>query len=367
MQRILKSTAAFVCGALLASPWAVASSWAPFDQQETGSRIERFEWDSASLAIDQGAPQFVTVTWRRYATSPQYPAPENQEIAKSKIDCQSFGLSTYHRERVLVRKDGTAGMRLGPAIESPLTGTPSTWATWGSTDGKLIRAVCQAASPGWVPDFLLAHEKECGGKTSGMCSPDKRDFAYAVSLLLYRKQQASNACAAPLDPQGKAAFANLSDQAIADVLAEAGRCPDGACQAAALNWMLAGIGSDLERAGRGLQCQAFQQRAAKISREKQTAMGAEAMKAYLACAASKAPALDDGLSAAESVATALHSACLGIFNGAADVLVYHPDGRQFLASQFHPKLVEIVMQHRAALRVPKKPTSPRDTARRVQS
>ncbi|NMF99564.1 hypothetical protein GPA27_19485 [Aromatoleum toluolicum] len=367
MQWIFKSAVAIFCGAMLAPLSATASSWAPFEQRETGDRVEWFEWNSESLAVDAGAPQSVSATWRRYTTTQMTPRPETQEIAKSQIDCQRFGLSTFHRERLLVRKDGSLGMRLGPPIESSRTDNPSSWATWGSSDGKLIRTVCQAAFPEWMPEFLVAHERECGGKVEGMCSPEKRDLAYAVSLLLYRKYQADEVCTAGQDVQAKSDFSKLADQAVDDVLAEVTRCPDGACQLTALNWMLAGIGSDLVRAGQGLRCQAFEQRAERIAQEKRRAVGVETMKAYLACAVRKAPALDDGLSAAESVATALHSACLDVFNSAADLLVRHPDSREILARQFQPKLVEIVLQYRAAQRVPKKTVPRPDTSRRIQS
>lgn len=365
MRRTLK--AAIICGALILPPSVLASNWAPFERQESAGRVEHFEWDADSLTSDDGAPRFVSVTWRRYATTRLSPAPETREIFKSRIYCQDFGLSTYSREQTLARKDGAPGMRLGPGIESALTDKPTAWPTWGSPEGKLIRMACQVAAPGWLPDFLLAHEYECASKTTGMCSPDRQELAYSLSLLLYRKQQAVSTCASSLDAAGKAAFATLADISVADVLAEAGQCRDSTCQALAVNWMLSKISGDLERAGRGQQCEAFQQRADKISREKQMARGMEVARTYLACAASKAPTLDDGLSAAESVATALHSACLPVFDAAADLLLQHPESRQLLAGQLRPKLIEIVLQHRAAQRAPKPPAARPEAGKRIQS
>lgn len=365
MRRALK--AAIISGALILSFPVLASNWVAFERQESAGRIEHFEWDTDSLTSDAGAPHAVSVTWQRYATSRLSPTPETREISKSRIYCRDFGLSTYSREQTLVRKDGAPGMRLGPGVESALTDKPSTWPTWGSPDGKLVRAACEAAFPAWLPDFLLAHERECAGKTAGMCSPDTKELAYSLSLLLYRKQQAVSACTPTLDAAGKATFAALADLSVADVLAEAGRCRDRACRAKTVNWMLSGINGDLERAGRGQQCEAFQQRADKITREKQTAKGVEAMRTYLACAASKLPALDDGLSAAESVATALHSACLPVFDAATDLLLQHPESRQLLIGQLRPKLVEIVLQYRAAQRAPKQPATRPQADKRIQS
>lgn len=330
MQGIFQSAAAIFLGAVLASFPAMASNWAHLEQREIGGMVDRSEWDTDSLVIDQYASQSVSVTWRRYATTQLSPVPETQENFISRVDCQRFGSSMLLRERVLVRRDGSPGMRLGPPVESSGSDAPRNWATWGSTDGKLIRAVCEAAFPGWVPEFLIAHEKECEGKVAGMCSPDKRELAYSVSLLLYRKHQALEACGPDEDAQSRAAFSDLADRAVDDVLAEVTRCGDGTCQLNALNWMLFEIGSDLERTRQGLQCKAFEQRA-------------------------------------ESIATALHSACLGVFNRAAELLVTRPDSRQMLASEFRPKLVEIVLQHRAAMRARKKPPARPDTARRIQS
>lgn len=364
MRRALR--AAIISGALVIPPPVLASNWALFERQESAGRVEHFEWDTDSLTPDAGAPHSVSVTWRRYAATLLSPVPETREILKSRIYCQGFGLATYSREQTLVRKDGAPGMRLGPVVESADSDKPTAWPTWGSPEGKLIRAACQSAFPGWLPDFLLAHERECADKTAGRCSPDKQELAYSLSLLLYRKQQAVSACAANL-AAGQAAFATLADLSVADVLVEAGQCRDSTCQISTLNWMLSGISSDLERAGRGQQCEAFQQRADKINREKQTAKGMEVARTYLACAASKAPALDDGLSAAESVATALHSACLPVFDAAADLLLQHPESRQLLAGQLRPKLVEIVLQHRAAQRAPKPPAARPEAGKRIQS
>lgn len=366
MQQRFTTAALILIGALFAPFPVMASTWTLFDQQDSAGRIEHSEWDSASLSTNEGESQSANVTWRRYSTTQLSPRPETQEIVKSRINCQDFGISTYYQARALVRKDGLPGMQLGPAIESPPSETPITWPTWESSNGKLIRIVCQVAFPDWKPEFMLAHERECAGRATGICSPDRRDLANSTSLLIYRKHQANSACTAALPPEGKAAFSKLADQAVADVLAEVDRCAGGACQLAAMNWMISSIGSDLERAGLGRKCEAFQQRAAKIDRDRQVIAGSQGVKAYIACAASKAPVLDDGQSAPESVATALYSACLGTFNSAADLLLQHPESRKILENQLSPKLVEIVLQYRAAQRASKKPAPRPEPRRRIQ-
>jgi len=200
-----------------------------------------------------------------------------------------------------------------------------------------------------------------------MCSPGNRDLASSISLLNYRMKQVIDACTVGSEVMDKGVFSRLAEDAITDVLAEVDRCHDRVCQMNAVYWMLSWLNKDLERAARGQKCEAIQQRIAMIERDKQTAKGMENVKVYLACAVSKTPVLDDGITTAESVATALHSACLGAFNAAAGLLLQSPGSRQFLESELRPKLIEIVLQHRAALRVPKKQAPRPEGGKRIQS
>ena len=80
------------------------------------------------------------------------------------------------------------------------------------------------------------------------------------------------------------------------------------------------------------------------------ALGVEALKAYLACAAIRVAALDDGVSSAETVALALRSACQVGIDAAGSVLRTDSGVSGYLDQQLKPKLIEIVLSHRAARR-----------------
>lgn len=372
MQWIPRGTLAALCGFALCMPVASATTWVVFEKYERlPSTTAVYEWDTESLSLvtDPSAPNaqpILSVTWRDYSTSNSLQDPGSVWINKSRVFCGELGLDTYYREWIALLKDGRPGWRMGGPLETPPSDRPTSWATWNSADGKLARAVCQAAFPDQTPAFLSAHEQVCSGKTSGMCSPENSDLASSISLLMYRQQQAGRACTTQLDLPGKATYTVLSEEATKDVLSEVAKCEDMRCKMNAVYGMVSSLNADLEKASKGQPCHAVQRRIAKIDRDKQIEKGKEGMRAYLACAASKAPVLDDGISAAESVAVALHSACQETFNAAATLLLQDQANRNHLASQFQPKLIEMVFQHRAALRAKKQP-SRQNSSKRIQS
>lgn len=365
MKRIFLTVVVTLCGAFLSASSANAAAWLHYESRDLAGRSEYYEWDKDSLAVQATTPQTVSVTWRRFATTKLYPTPDTLEISTSRVFCNDFGLSTSHQERVLSLKDGLPGMGSGPAGDAPLAEAPVTWATWGSPEGKLIRSVCQAAFPGWVPDFLAAQAKECAGKNSGICSGPGRDFFSAIRLLEYREKQALAVCSAETGPYDEEGARVLSDTAITDVLLEAQRCQDADCKLKAVSSMAYQLSTDLGKAARGQKCEAVTQRIAQIEQGKKASKATAVMQKYLACAANQAHALDDGLSVADSVAAAMHSACSGIFNSAALLLAQNASDQQLLVEQFRPQLVEIVLQRRATPRGTNKPVVRSDASRRL--
>ena len=318
-----------------ASLIARGDTWiAVFDKE--GERIE-IDTDS----FERRSPENVRVTWR---DKPNYTSRYSQH--ESVINCSTFSIRDlrfrFVDPNILEKWQSKPVDYEDPSL--PVHQRRDTTKYWGWTGGRgmLIRMACAHFDQSWSQQWLdIGKNRSCANPsdhfTKLLCDQNK-DFVATFNLLIKRGFDIEEAC-----KNDRASLASVTKEMVQG----AAQCQSVDCAVKKLEFHLYDFGNDLERAGRGEKCTAVTRGLERIEQDKSAQRAVDKMQFYFACVKNAAPRLDDGLSSAETIATALHSRCQNEFSRAVNESSEIRSIAGQLGKDLQPKVIELVLEYRA--------------------
>jgi len=222
--------------------------------------------------------------------------------------------------------------------------------------GPQLRAACEMAAPVFIQRLTERPASECDSSVDvlvvrQLCERDDL-FRANYRLLWDRVFSLEDSC----DEDRKALIDVLMEVAL-----KAYKCKTDSCATDAVKDTQIFAARDLQNVYKWKRkypatptprgtCRMMEVSRAEIARRKDDEAAKVGFGEYRQCVERSVAELDDRQSSAEIVARGLHGACSGEFNRAADLssTFKSAESRATLYRQFEPKLIEVVLRHRAA-------------------